>query len=130
MNSKNAHTLVIRQSRITTAGAGAGDVAESRITLAQKIEEYVFRIGCSNAHILGTLVQLLTVGKVRVDFREYYERLQLHAKSDVLSRAEAIPLIEGFLECCRAKAPAPESPEEESFLTQKITVQPPKPRES
>jgi hypothetical protein len=123
MNPKTLQDIVIRQSRTTTAGVEAGDVVESRMTVAEKIEEYVFRIGCSNAHALGLVLQLLTVGKVRVDFREYYERLQLQTKADLLPRPQAIPLVEEFLESLR-----PESTKsQESEMTQKVIIQPPKP---
>jgi hypothetical protein len=123
MNPKTLQDIVIRQSRTTTAGVEAGDVVESRMTVAEKIEEYVFRIGCSNAHALGLVLQLLTVGKVRVDFREYYERLQLLTKADLLPRPQAIPLVEEFLESLR-----PESTKsQESEMTQKVIIQPPKP---
>jgi hypothetical protein len=123
MNPKKLEEIVIRHSRISTSGPSGGDVQETRMTVAEKMEEYVFRIGCTNAHALGLALQLLTVGKVRVDFREYYERLQLVNKTDVLPRQEAIPLIEGFLSSLR------NSTEEtvQTDLTQKIIVQTPKP---
>lgn len=122
MNPKRLEEIVLRQARTTTAGAGAGDVTETRMTVAEKIEEYVFRIGCTNAHVLGLVLQLLTVGKVRVDFREYYERLQLVTKADLLPRTQAIPLAEAFLNTLRKE---PHNPEESEF-TQKIIIQPPK----
>jgi hypothetical protein len=124
MNPKKLAEIVLRQSRISTSGADAGNVAETRMTVAQKIEEYIFRIGCSNAHALGLVLQLLTVGKVRVDFREYYERLQLVNKADVLPRNAAIPLVEGFLNSLRSE----NEDSEITDLTQKIIVQTPKPR--
>jgi hypothetical protein len=123
MKVKQLQEIELRQARTTTAGAGAGDVTESRMTVAEKVEEYVFRLGCTNAHVLGLVLQLLTVGKVRVDFREYYERLQLVTKSDLLPRTQAIPLVETFLNTLRK---VPHNPEESEF-TQKIIIQPPKP---
>lgn len=122
MTPKNLRDILIRQERTTTAGAGAGDVVETRMSVLEKIEEYIFRIGCSNAHTLGMIVQLLTVGKVRVDFREYHERLQLVTKADILSRTDAIPLVEGLLEELRKTISNPQ----ETDLTQKIIMQPPR----
>ena len=62
-----------------------GERSESSLSLAEKIDEYVVKLGYSSAHTLGVVVQLLTVGKIRLDFREYSERLQLENPAEVLS---------------------------------------------
>jgi hypothetical protein len=100
-----------------------GEVSESSLSLGEKIDEYVFKLGCSSAHTLGVIVQLLTVGKIRLDFREYNERLQLENSSDVLSRADAMHLTETYLAAMRQ---GESSPSEELDVTQKIIIQAPK----
>lgn len=91
------------------------------ITLASKIDEYVLKLGYSNAHVLGVLVQLLTLGKVRVDFRDYSERLQLLDPEDKMSRPEAVALFDDHMSALRGD-------EDSSNLnmTQKIVIQPPR----
>ena len=44
-------------------------------TVADKIEELVLKVGYSNAQALSVVIQLLTNGKVRVDYRDYSQRL-------------------------------------------------------
>ena len=43
------------------------------------------------------IVQLLTRGKVRVDFRDYSQRLQLASQSDIMSRSEAVGIFDAYL---------------------------------
>jgi hypothetical protein len=91
------------------------------ITLASKIDEFVLKLGYSNAHVLGVLVQLLTLGKVRVDFRDYSERLQLLNPDDKMSRPEAVALFDDHMKSLRGD-------DELSNLnmTQKIVIQAPR----
>ncbi len=91
------------------------------ITLASKIDEFVLKLGYSNAHVLGVLVQLLTLGKVRVDFRDYSERLQLLNPDDKMSRPEAVALFDDHMIALRGD-------DELSNLnmTQKIVIQAPR----
>jgi len=91
------------------------------VPVADKIDEYVLKLGYSNAHVLGVLVQLLTLGKVRVDFRDYSERLQLVSLNDRMGRTEAVDLFDRhMLAMQRKEEPA------NLMATQKIVVQPPK----
>lgn len=66
-------------------------------TVAEKIEEFVLKLGYSNAQALSVIVQLLTRGKVRVDFRDYSQRLQLVSQTDIMPRAEAVALFDAYL---------------------------------
>jgi len=67
---------------------------------------------------LGIVVQLLTSGKVRVDYRDYSERLQLVARGATMDRQEAVDLFVRHIE----RLQNDEIPLE---TTQKIMVQPP-----
>ncbi|MFM8363951.1 MAG: hypothetical protein ACKOAS_02235 [Verrucomicrobiota bacterium] len=89
-------------------------------SLASKIDEYVLKLGYSNAHVLGVLVQLLTLGKVRVDFRDYSERLQLLDPDDKMSRPEAVALFDDHMSALRG------DDESNLNMTQKIVIQPPR----
>ena len=66
---------------------------------------------------------MLTVGKIRLDFREYSERLQLENVQDLLPRAEAMQLTEAFLSKMREGIP-----DSGDLLdaTQKVIIQAPK----
>jgi hypothetical protein len=113
----------IKQTRTSLLGGHLGESSESSLSLAEKIDEYVVRLGCSSAHTLGVIVQLLTVGKIRLDFREYNERLQLDSPADVLSRPEAMHLTEAYLAAMRQGVT---DPAEGLDVTQKIIIQAPK----
>lgn len=91
------------------------------ISLASKIDEYVLKLGYSNAHVLGVLVQLLTLGKVRVDFRDYSERLQLLDPDDKMSRPEAVAMFDDHMTALRGDDDAMSL-----NMTQKIVIQPPR----
>jgi hypothetical protein len=121
MSPINISEIRIRQTRTSTVAGQAGEVFESSLSLAEKIDECVFKLGCSSAHTLGVVVQLLTVGKIRLDFREYNERLQLVNPADALSRPDAMHLTEAYLAGMREGDPAGGLD-----VTQKIIVQAPK----
>lgn len=74
-------------------------------------------------HTLGVVVQLLTVGKVRLDFREYNERLQLADKADIMARPDAVLLVENYI-AGMARTDTAIVPDYD--LTQKIIIQAPK----
>lgn len=65
--------------------------------LSEKIDEYMLKLGYSNSQALGIVVQILTQGKVRVDFRDFNERLELVNASDLCDRARAVALFEEHL---------------------------------
>ncbi len=123
MLPRTAGQIRIRQTRTSTIARQEGEVSEASLSLAEKMDEFVFRLGCSSAHTLGVVVQLLTVGKVRLDFREYNERLQLEEASDVLTRPEAMHLTESYLAAMRQGVT---DPAEGLDVTQKIIIQAPK----
>jgi hypothetical protein len=92
------------------------------VSLAEKIEEYIFKLGCSSLHTLGVVLQLLTVGKIRLDFREYREQLHLGNEQDLLPRAEAMQLTEAFLPKMREECPVSGNPLD---ATEKVIIQAP-----
>ena len=77
--------------------------------LSSKIEEYMLRISNSDEFCFNIIIQLLTHGKVRVDFRDSTERLQLANKQDIMSRLEAVMVFDHWLAENRARPDSLES---------------------
>ena len=92
---------------------------DAPINLSSKIGEYMVRIGDSNDFCFNIIVQLLTEGKVRVDFRDSAERLQLVNKEDRISRMEAVKVFDHWVQENRGKPEFLES-------TRKVVLEPPK----
>lgn len=72
------------------------------ITLGDKLNQYV-SIGFSNSHVLGVVLQLMTQGKIRVEFRDYVERLELTDPADALSRQQGVTLFDDFMKVIAAR---------------------------
>ena len=119
---KSLATIIIKQTRVYRSLRGESEPEDVFLALSEKVEEYVTRLGYSSAHTLGVVVQLLTVGKIRLDFKDYSERLQLKLAQDVMQRPEAIALVEDHLS--RFEAPKDVWPDD--GFTQKIIIQSPR----
>lgn len=120
---KNSSDIRLKQTQSsTTANGVTTDLNATEMLLSEKIDEYIFRLGYSNTHTLGIVIQLLVTGKVRVDFRDHYERLQLAKKSDVMDRTHAVDLFDRHLDSHRKH----ETQTGQDF-TQKIIIEPPAP---
>ena len=83
----------------------------------------MLKLGYSNSQALGIVVQILTQGKVRVDFRDFNERLELVDASDLCNRVQAVALFEEHL---LAKQ-TPEDLDDQGNPTQRVIVQTPRP---
>ena len=66
-------------------------------SLADKIEELVFKVGYSKPRALRVVLQVLTTGDVDIDFREYSQRLRLVSLSDKMTRAQAAEVFDSCL---------------------------------
>jgi len=89
--------------------------------LSEKLDEYLVRLGYSSTHIMGIAVRLLTKTKVRVDFRNYTERMELMDVADMLTTAQAISLLEDYMTSAHPPEQKPGSGMEAT--TQRIVVQ-------
>lgn len=118
--SPKAIRILERRTNIEM-GVGAKD-GERELNLGEKLEEYVLRLGYSNAHVLSILVQLLTQGKIKVEFRTYIERLELIDMADRLTRAQAVGLIDDFINELQGKR----KDDDAMNVTQRIIIQPPR----
>lgn len=116
---KSLHTIVIKQTREYRSAKVDSTAGDTFLPLAQKVEEYVGRLGYSNAQTLGVVVQLLTVGKILLDFNDYTERLQPNHQEDLMKRAEALAAVEQHLSQIE---PRTDSLSDDPY-TQKIIVQ-------
>jgi len=94
----------------------------AEVCLVEKLNDYLLRLGYSSAHIMGIIVRLLTKSKVRVDFKNHTERLELLDQSDLLTAPQAISLFEDYI----AETKRKEGPMGDTHLTQRIVVQPQK----
>jgi len=90
--------------------------------LSVKIDEYMLKLGYSNSQALGIVVQILTQGKVRVDFRDFNERLVLVNQSDRCDRAQAAALFEEHFLLMQSG----EELNDEENPTQRVIVQTPR----
>ncbi len=86
------------------------------VKLADKISDYMIRIGDSNSLCLNVVIQLLNRGKVRVDFRDSSERLELINQQDKISRPEALMVLDHWIKANRFNAEQPDA-------TQKIVIE-------
>lgn len=66
-------------------------------TLHGKLTEFIPRLGALNSQTFGFVLQLLTVGKVRMDFRDHHERLELIDKSELVTRGAALQALDEYL---------------------------------
>jgi hypothetical protein len=121
---KQPEEIQLRETRYELDGGIPRKEGSSKeITLKDKLDDYFLRIGYTNVHVLSIIVQLFTQGKVRIEFATYNERLELVDMGNVLSRAQAVTLLDDYI----VKLRGPESPPH-AGVTRRITVQLPKQR--
>jgi hypothetical protein len=94
---KPATAIFVQETRtlLQTGAPEKSGVVTS--TVADKIEELVLKVGYTNAQALSVVIQLLTNGKVRVDYRDYSQRLQLLSPSDIMSRSAAVEVFDSHM---------------------------------
>ncbi|MBI4027115.1 MAG: hypothetical protein HY360_19170 [Verrucomicrobia bacterium] len=121
---KNPRDIPIRiVNRGIEDGMMSGIATTAEVRLNEKLDDYLLRLGYSSAHITGIMVQLLTKTKVRVDFREYTERIELVNPEDQLSSTQAISLLEDYI----TAATGTDDSLDKVSSTQRILVQGAKP---
>ena len=117
---KPATAIFVQETRtlLQTGAPEKSGVVTS--TVADKIEELVLKVGYSNAQALSVVIQLLTNGKVRVDYRDYSQRLQLISQSDIMSRSAAVEVFDSHMAVLNSGNASSDG------FTQKIVFQPPR----
>ncbi|NBR48339.1 hypothetical protein EBU02_05755 [bacterium] len=125
MSSKAAprtSEITIKETKLENEG-GAMQARDSLYKpLSVKVDEYMLKLGYSNSQALGIVVQILTQGKVRVDFRDFNERLELVNESDRCDLAQAAALFEEHLLSMQSG----EELDDEQNPTQRVIVQTPR----
>ena len=87
-------------------GMAGGVQAQENESLAELISRYLIRLGLDSAFTSGIIVQLLTKGKVRVDFSKVVERLELTNLNDCMTAPQAMELFENYVTSMRTKEDA------------------------
>ncbi|NBR47941.1 response regulator [bacterium] len=90
---KSAKEILIHVTK-SSFEDGERHTNEDIMSLGDKIDDYILKLGYSNAHVLGFVLELFTKGKVRLDFRAFSERLELQNPAFIMSRTEAASLFE------------------------------------
>ncbi len=95
---------MVRVTNRDIDGGMAGAVqAQENESLAELISRYLIRLGLDSAFTSGIIVQLLTKGKVRVDFSKVVERLELINRNDCMAAPQAMELFEDYVTSMRTK---------------------------
>lgn len=71
--------------------------SKKEISLYEKIENYMLRLGGNHSHLVGIFTNLLVEGKVRVAFRNKTERLSLVDLDSKKTPEAAVRLIDDYL---------------------------------
>ena len=122
---KTAEKIVVHvTTTVNEANRWSTGTTEMDSTLAEVLDGFGLRVGFSSAYVKGVAVQLLTSGKVRLDFRNHRERLELLDYGDILSPPQAIKLLDDHLALHGNKSATPPM---RSDMTQRILIQPPDP---
>ena len=119
----SASQITIKESKIPNHPSASNPGGDLYKTLSDKIEEYILKLGYSNSQTLGIVVQVLTQGKVRVDFRDHTERLQLFEEGVLFSRTEAVDIFDKHIVNMKKPVSAEASA---SNMTQRIVIQAPR----
>jgi hypothetical protein len=116
---KTSKELMVRDEMFLIDQGTREPVPPKIVSLATKIDEYILKVGHSNTNVMSLVVQLLTIGKVRLDFRDYTERLELLNLSEIMSRPQAAAVFDQHLASANKN-------DDVSLMTQKIVIQPPR----
>ncbi len=101
---KTPHEItVLLSDRDIEGGIVHSNNEKEELTLAEVISRYLTRMGLESALASSIIVQLLTSGKVRVDFSTAAQRLELKDLNDRMPAPEAMALIDNYAASLRTK---------------------------
>ena len=123
MSTPRSYEIAIKETKLFNEGGAMHSNGNLIKPLGEKLDEYMLKLGYSNSQALGILVQILTQGKVRVDFRDFNERLELVDESDLCDRVQAVSLFEEHL----LSKQSGENLDDQDNPTQRVIVQTPRP---
>ena len=93
--------------------------AEEQLSLAKLISRYLIHLGFESTFTSGIIVQLLTKGKVRVDFSKVAERLELLRSDNRMTATQAMALFEEYATSVRSKDEPPDKGKTVHIVVQK-----------
>jgi hypothetical protein len=121
VHPKTPQQIMIRVTDRDIEGGMAGAVQkQENESLAELISRYLIRLGFDSAFTSGIIVQLLTKGKVRVDFSKVAERLEMINRDDCLTAPLAMAMFEDYVTSMRGEEDLTQKPK-----TIRIVVQNP-----
>jgi hypothetical protein len=94
---------VLLSDRDIEGGIAHSAREKEELSLAEVISRYLTRMGLESALASSIIVQLLTSGKVRVDFSTVVQRLQLKDPGDRMGSPEAMALFDAYAASLRTK---------------------------
>ena len=94
---------VLLSDRAIEGGIAHSNHEKEELTLAEVISRYLTRMGLESALASSIIVQLLTSGKVRVDFSTATQRLELKDLNDRMAAPEAMALVDNYAASLRTK---------------------------
>jgi DNA-binding response OmpR family regulator len=94
---RSVRDFQILEKRITLNLEGQEVESKHLSTVATKMDEYILLFGTANSYFVSIFLKLLEAGKVRVDLRDRSERMELVRSSDVVTRAQAVALVDAHL---------------------------------
>ena len=94
---------VLLSDRAIGGGIAHRAHAKEELPLTEVISRYLTRMGLESALASGIIVQLLTSGKVRVDFSTAVQRLELKDLNDRMGAPEAMALFDNYAASLRTK---------------------------
>jgi hypothetical protein len=97
---KSAREIAIKESIIPNEDYAIPASARGarEMLLSDKIVEYLHTHDFGKEHILEIVMQSLTQGKVRVEFEDRFERIELIDLSDKISRTQVSAMVDDFLD--------------------------------
>ncbi len=116
--SKSLQNIRVNVTSYEVRGGVQSNPKTASMAMADKLNEYIAKLGYTNASIYNIALRLLVKGKVRLEFRPYIERLALADPADKMYRMEALAVINKFLAGIRTQ----DEDTGDADITQKIIV--------
>lgn len=122
---KSAREIAIKESVLPNEESETPAAARAArpMVLSDKIVEYLYSYDFGKGHVLEIIMQVLTQGKVRVEFADRFERLEVADPEDKISRTQVTAMFDDFIE--EVTRGGEES--EGGGTTQRISMAPKKP---
>lgn len=115
---RSVSEIQVVEKTITLNAEGLEVESRENTTVASKMDDYILLFGTANSYFVSIFLKLLEAGKVRVDLRDRSERLELARPGDMVTRAQAVALVDARLDEMRRA----ESESNDLGMTQRISL--------